>query len=189
MKRLFTLLSAAALACSAGTAFAGKDSGFYIGGSVGQADVEYSDDVPELGNVEFEIDDDDTAYKGFVGYNFGLVPFLDLAVEGSYIDFGSQNGEINNIKGANVDITGWSAAGLVGFNLGPVGVFGKAGLIAWDDDIDALSFDESDSGTDPMYGVGAKFQLGSFAIRAEYELFDLENGDIDYFSVGAAYTF
>lgn len=189
MKRLLTLLSATTLACSAGMAFAGTDSGLYIGGSVGQANVDYSDRDPDWGNVEIEIDDDDTAYKGFVGYNFGLLPLLDLAVEGSYIDFGSQNGEVNNIKGAKIDITGWTAAGLVGVDLGPFGLFGKVGVIAWDDDVDGLSFDESDSGTDPMYGVGAKFQLGSFAIRAEYEMFDLENGDIDYFSVGAAYTF
>lgn len=189
MKRLLTLLSATALACSAGMAYAGKDSGIYIGGSVGQADVDYSNDYPEFGNVEIDINDDDTAYKAFIGYNFGLLPLIDLAVEGSYIDFGSQNGEINNIKGVDIDTTGWSAAGLVGFNFGPIGVFGKLGVIDWDGDVDGLGFDDSDSGTDPMYGVGMKLQLGSFAIRGEYEMFDLDDGDIDYFSVGAAYTF
>ncbi|GAB3091320.1 porin family protein [Aestuariicella hydrocarbonica] len=188
MKRLTSLLSASVLMFTAGMAWAGADSGFYIGGSVGNAEVDYSDRVPNFGKVEFN--EDDTAYKAFGGFNFGIIPLIDLAIEGSYVDFGSQKGDINNALRADVDITGWTATGLVGLKFGPFGLFAKGGVINWDTDVD-LDFggSDSDSGTDPVYGIGARFQIGSFAIRAEYEYFDMDKFETDFYSVGASYTF
>jgi hypothetical protein len=46
-----------------------------------------------------------------------------------------------------------------------------------------------DSGSDPAYGAGVRFQLGSLALRAEYEVFDIDVAEIEYVSVGAAWTF
>jgi hypothetical protein len=160
------------------TALAGGESGFYIGGSVGEASTVFDDD-------DTKIDDDDTSYKIFGGYNFGIIPLIDIAVEGAYMDFGEQTNGDAQLESEAVGIFG-----LVGFNLGPVGLFGKVGAVDWDTD---LKFDnasnESDSGTDPAYGVGARFQLFSASIRAEYELFDLDGVDIDFYSVGVSYTF
>ena len=169
-------------------AAAGSDSGFYIGGSIGSAKLDYQDEDPDFGDVDF--DDSDTGYKIFAGYNIGLLPLVDLAVEGAYVDFGSQDGAINNVSGNSVEVDAWTGAGLAGVNLGPIGLFGKVGFVRWDGDIKSSTLGNgSDSGTDPLYGVGVKFQLFSFQVRAEYELFDLGDIDIDYFSVGAAYTF
>ena len=181
-----TLIMSALMMGASSWAVAGSESGFYVGGSLGTASVDYSENDPDLG--EFSIDDDDSAYKVFAGYNFGLVPFLNIAVEGSYIDFGSQEGEINNVPSFSIDSTAWSGFGLVGFDLGPVGLFAKAGMASWDSDFNT-PIDTSESGTDPAYGLGAKIQLGSIAVRGEYELFDLDGVDIDYFSVGASFTF
>ncbi|UTF60391.1 porin family protein [Gilvimarinus sp. DA14] len=171
----------AALSTS-GLAFAGSDSGIYIGGSMGNAELSFDEELADIGRIDF--DDDDTGYKLFAGYNFGLVPLLDLAVEGGYIDFGSQND-----LDTKIDVTGWNLSGLVGVNLGPVGLFGKAGFIDWDSEIEHVSLDTSESGTDPAYGLGAKFHLGSFGIRAEYEIFEADSADIDFYSLGASVTF
>lgn len=158
----------------AGSALAGAESGFYLGASIGSASLDASDNG-------FDIDDDDNGYKIYGGFNFGVVPLIDLAVEGGYVDFGS----FGSGPGDNVDVDAWTGFGLAGFKLGPIGLFGKMGMISWDTDYGI----GSDSGTDPAYGLGARFQLGSFALRAEYELFDLDDVEIDYLSVGAAYTF
>ena len=181
------LLIAAACGMSS-VASAGSDSGIYIGGSVGTAEVDYSDDDPDFGNFDIDFSDDDNAYKVFAGYNFGLVPMLNLAVEASYINFGKYEDEIANVK-SKVELDAVTLSGLVGFNLGPVGLFGKAGVVNWDGDFKSPFGNASESGTDPAYGVGAKVQIGSFAVRAEYEMFDLDNFDVDYYSIGASYTF
>ncbi|MDO3386620.1 outer membrane beta-barrel protein [Gilvimarinus sp. SDUM040013] len=163
-------------------AHAGSESGIYIGGSLGNAELNYGDDLAEIGSIDFK--DDDTAYKIFAGYNFGILPLLDLAVEGSYMDFGSQND-----LDTQIDVNGWNVSGLAGINLGPIGLFGKAGVIDWDSNIEHVSLDQSRSGTDPIYGLGAKVHLGSFSIRAEYEIVEADKADIDFYSVGAAITF
>jgi len=74
---------------------------------------------------QYNFDDDDIGFKIFGGYNFGFIPLLDLAVEGSYVDFGqaSSSGIINQ----EVDVSGWDVFGLAALNLGSIGVFGKVG--------------------------------------------------------------
>lgn len=186
-KRMTMMALAAALAGTAGLAQAGGESGFYLGGSAGNASFDFSESDPDF-PVEF--DDDDMAYKLFAGYNIGAVPMLNLAVEGAYVNFGTFEGDIGNTTGNEIDVDGFIFSGLVGFDLGPIGLFGKAGVVSWDTDLNTNDFDdESDSGSDPAYGVGAKFQIGSIAIRAEYEMFDLDEADIDFYSLGAAFTF
>jgi outer membrane immunogenic protein len=169
------------LTCLVGTllgmptlAFAGSESGLYLGAGIGEINVEVS-----------TFDESDTAYKVFGGYNFGVVPFLDLAIEASYVDFGNPgSGPVD------IDLSGLNAFGLVGFKLGPVGLFAKAGMIAWDAEISIDDIRDDDTGTDPAYGVGARLQIGSFAIRAEYELYDISDvKDLSMLSASAVYTF
>jgi len=184
-KILFPLSAAIALIL-ASQAQAGSDSGFYIGGSIGQASLDYSDSDPDFEDVDFE--DDDTGYKVFGGYNFGLLPLVDVAAEVAYVDFGSMEDDISGTT-VKLDSSALTAAGVVGLKLGLFGLFGKVGVVNWDTDVRAFGFDDSESGTDPYYGIGAKIQLGSLAVRGEYEIFELDNVDVDYFSVGASITF
>ena len=151
-------------------AIAGADSGFYIGGGAGDASVSSAG-----------FDESDTAFKAFGGYNIGFIPLVDFAVEASYVDFGSPG----NAASGNVDITGLNAFGLAGLSFGPFGIFAKAGAINWDSDTIA----GSDSGTDPAYGIGVRFAIASFAVRAEYEVFDLDAVDLEMVSVSAVFTF
>jgi len=155
-------------------AIAGADSGFYIGGSVGDASVESG-----------SFDESDSAYKVIGGFNFGIIPLVDVAVEAAYVDFGSPSN--NN---ANIEVTGLEAFGVGGLSFGPFGIFAKAGFINWDVESTVSTVKTSDSGTDPAYGIGARFALGPVSLRAEYELFDVsDNIDIEMMSVGATYTF
>ena len=84
--------------------------------------------------------------------------------------------------------------GLVGFDLGPVGLFAKTGLTRWNLDIGVGGSSKGYSGTDPTYGIGAKFQLGSFAVRAEYEYINIDivsgvSSDVSMVSVSGVFTF
>ena len=164
-----------------GTAWAGGESGLYLGGSFGSAGLDVSDR-----GVEY--DDDDTAYKIFGGYNFGIIPLINLAIEGSYVDFGTAEENVSGNR-AETSVTGLDLFGLVGVNFGPVSLFGKVGAINWDRESSFLSQSEDDSGTDPAYGLGLQLQIRSFAIRAEYELFTLDKVDIGFVSAGVSYTF
>ena len=179
-------LPVAVLFSSAG--IAGSDSGFYIGGSVGQATVEFKDQTSTGESIDFS--ESDTAYKIFGGYNFGIIPLIDLAIEGSYVDFGSQSATLSTGTTIQSEITGWDAFGLAALTFGPFSVFGKAGVISWDSDFIIGGVTGSDSGSDPAYGLGAKLQFGSLAARAEIEYFDV--GDLDDLymgSVGLSWTF
>ena len=153
-------------------AVAGADSGFYIGAGVGDASVKDGD-----------FDASDSAYKIFGGYNIGFIPLVDFAVEASYVDFGNPS-----TSAGNVEVSGLNAFGLAGLSFGPFGIFAKAGAISWDSDSTFGSTSTSDSGTDPAYGVGARFAIGSFAVRAEYEVYDLD-ADLDMVSVSGVFTF
>jgi hypothetical protein len=174
-----SLLSAAMFSASA---YAGGDSGFYIGAGVGQASVGDIDGGEGFGSVSF--DGDDTGYKAIVGYNFGIIPLVDLGIEAEYVDFGEpDDGPVK------VDANAIAAFGLVGVNLGPVGIFAKAGMFSWDADATDGVDSYSDDGTDPAYGAGVRFQIASFQIRAEYEYFDADPASLDLISASLLYTF
>ena len=161
------------------------DSGLYIGGSVGIAGVEI--DTGTLVNPVI-FDEDDFAWKAFAGYNFDL-PILNLGIEAGYVDFGGPSADIGGILFA-VDSDGFDAFGVLGIDLGPIGVFAKAGVIAWDAEVSIDGVTDTDDGTDPAYGIGVKIALGSLALRVEYELFDIEDTeDISMISAGLVWTF
>ncbi len=160
------------------------ESGPFIGASVGTASVSVDADFGE------SFEEDDFAYKIYGGYAFDL-PFIDFGVEIGYFDLGSADGDLLG-EPAGVSVSGYEAFGLIGFNLGPVGIFGKAGIAAWDADVFFDAFDERGSvdGSDPAYGVGLRLMLGSLEIRGEYEVLDIEDADDVYMgSLGLVWRF
>lgn len=171
MKRTTALFLALMAAGAVNVAQAGSETGIYVGGSLADSTI---------GDL-----DGDTGYKLFAGYNLGLVPMVDLSIEGAYMDFGEPDLDEDGSLGA----TGIAAMGVAGFGVGPIGLFGKLGMVAWDWDLNADEGDDSDSGNDPLIGVGAKFQIDALAVRVEYEQIDLDGDDIDFISAGVAFTF
>ena len=162
------------------------DSGLYVGGSVGQAGIEIDGGGP---SQPIFFDEEDFAWKVFGGYNFDLA-VVDLGIEIGYVDLGAPS---QDVQGSQVELEadGIDAFGVVGIALGPIGVFGKYGVISWDAQgtIDNLpAFD--DDGSDPAYGVGAKIALGSLEIRLEYEIFDIDDTeDVALLSAGLVWNF
>jgi len=172
--RILFICLAGSIMAMPSAAVAGADSGFYIGAGVGDASVKDSD-----------FDESDSAYKLFGGYNIGFIPLVDFAVEASYVDFGKPS-----TSAGSVEVTGLNAFGLAGLSFGPFGVFAKAGVISWDSDSTFGTVSGSNSGSDPAYGVGARFAIGSFSVRAEYEAYDLDSDvDIGMVSVSGVFTF
>ena len=166
------------------------DSGLYVGGGIGNASVEL--DFQDAGFDLPNFDEDDFAWKVMGGYNFDLLTF-DLGVELSYVDFGQASGDVLGAD-LEIDSTGLSLFGVAGFDLGPVGVFGKLGYVSWDLDATVSAIGEpsvsvSDDGSDLAYGAGVRVGLGALEIRGEYEVFDIEDTDIGMVSASLVYHF
>lgn len=195
--RMKTALAALlAPACVAGTAHA-AETGFYLGGSVGQTTATASARVqtsalPTFNTFHF--DNDDTGYKAFVGLNF--LPFL--SVEGGYVDFGSPSDNARfgstSIDG-EVEATGWQAFLVGTLPIGPVDLFVKAGGIESSIDLKVhnnfgtgRTFHDSESNEMFAYGAGAAFNFGKFAVRVEAEGYDVSKLD-DLYLISAGLTY
>ena len=61
--------------------WAGSEAGVYTGADFGHVALEEA-----FGSRPFD-DGDSNGRKDFVGFNFGLVPFIDVAFEGGFVDF------------------------------------------------------------------------------------------------------
>jgi OOP family OmpA-OmpF porin len=152
------------------------DNGIYLGASVGQSGLQIDD---------FNYDASATGYKLIAGWRF-----LDwLAVEGNYIDFGSGDDRVEGTKiEAEADGISLSAVGFL--PVGPVDLFARVGAVDWSADLSAPGIGSGgDDGTDLTYGVGAQFRVWSLSIRAEYEMFDISDADLDMISLGVTWTF
>ena len=163
-----------------------SEAGGYIGGSIGQSYI-----ALDTGTVAVpaNFDEEDFGWKLMAGYNFDFA-VITLGVEADYVDFGAPSGDVLGSQ-IEVDANGFAGFGTAGFDLGPVGVFAKLGVISWDASFSVDGFDAgSDDGTDPAYGVGVKFGLGSVEIRGEYEIYDIEDSDdVAMLSVGLVWRF
>lgn len=190
-------------AVAAGLALAGAQASaadFYAGASVGEATLETSD---TFDGQDLDFEASDTAFKLFGGYMFNDY----IGVEVAYYDGGDQDdrvgfdgGELGPLTaGVEASLTGF-AAQLVGqYPVGPVDLFAKAGVLAWDLDADVevsdtfgnrASEDVGDDGSDMIYGVGARYNAGQWGVRAEYEVIDASNiDDATVWSLGLEYSF
>jgi hypothetical protein len=168
--------SLVALLLLAGLPTGAVDNGIYLGGSVGLSSVQ--DDG-------IDYDADSTGFKLIAGWRF-----LDwLAVEGNYVDFGSSDDRVLGER-VEADIDGVSLSALGFLPIGPVDLFARVGAINWNGDVTSPTLGRgSDDGTDLTYGVGAQFRVWSLSIRAEYEVFDIDDVDLDMVSLGVTWTF
>ena len=186
---------AGSLACS--SAFAQgieNDEGFYIGGGIGQFNVQI-DDLDDTDEAVETLDDDDNAWKAFVGWRMNPYFALELA----YIDFGGPTDRFEGDGSSGdftVDISGFAPYLIGTIPLGPVELFGKVGYYFYDvtarvdfEDGEVLSSDSS--GDDFVYGGGIGITvLERLHVRAEYERFDIENSDTaDALWLSAAWRF
>lgn len=169
------VLAFAALMALFSAAATAKDTGFYIGASVGGATV----DAGNFDAEDIDFSSTDFAYKILAGYQFNGL----LAVEGGYRDFGSPDED-----GLKIAPDGWDIYGVAGLPLGPIRVFGKLGGIAWEAKSQFGDFSAKDDGFDLAAGVGLEIELFSLGVRGEVEYFDML-GDTWMYTLGATFTF
>ena len=167
------------------------DPGLYIGGSFGGSDLKFAVDDPLSGDP-FPINDDQVAWKLFGGYRFDTQN-VDLAIEGGYSKL--TDGEFVDLfpffSITDVELDAWPVVGLIGVNAGPVGIFGKAGVVFWDTTATVSGIGSiDDSGSDLAYGAGLRARWGAAEFRIEYENFQVDAADDIYMtSFGFVWNF
>lgn len=178
-KTLFRFLALAGVACLSVT---GAFASAYVGAAAGQGSTEI-----DTGSGSPTFDASDMSFKVLGGYR--VMKFF--GVEGDYRDLGTQS---DNVGGQEIDLA-TTAIDLFAVGIIPVGkafeVFGKAGYSMWDADITMAGLgNASDDGNDLAYGIGAAYTFGKFAVRMEYEQFDIEDTDnVSMASIGADFRF
>jgi OOP family OmpA-OmpF porin len=209
-----SILAAAAIAAlssssvfAGGSVFGGGSSedgtgAIYGGASIGQSSDSTCDSVADqagalLGNIDCPTP---SAWKVFGGYK--VAP--NLAVEGSYIDFGdaSTDGTIPVIPGVNAvpnaaslasQATGFNVSGVANAPVtNEVSVFGKAGMMIWEKETTAniQGFNvlpTKTDGVDLSLGAGAEYKINdNWGVRGELEHFNGLNNNL--YSVGATFS-
>jgi predicted porin len=174
-----------------GTAAHADNTGIYAGGSVGQAETDFSDDT-----LDTLFDGKDTAFKIFLGYRV-----LDwVGFEAGYVDLGeiTLRGSQPGVTRFRLEEAGFGAFGMLYWTPVPqLDLFAKGGFVISQAHVRTNSFfgslDDTDNSTDLAWGVGGQVRFGNLAVRAEYERFNLDVGagfdSPDMISVGASWTF
>ena len=160
---------------------AAQDSGFYLGGSLGQGTfTEWCVDDPSV----LSCDDKASAWKLFGGYRFSP----NLAVEASYVDWGEVGGTVAGVGSVSAEQTSIGLAGVLAFEVSPqLALFGKAGFLMTEQETrgrNTVRRDESEF----HYGLGARYGFTrEWAARAEWER--TEKLKVELVSIGVEYRF
>lgn len=193
-----SLVAGTALAATSAQAQANRDNeqrayfGVGTGFSSLENDREDVDNFIEGGSRNFDVDDDDNVWKGFVGYQFNRY----LAAEAFYADLGRVQLRGNDVANTDLKSTAYGAS-LVGQL--PITdwfmPFAKVGAASWETEVrgnlgDASLDLQDNDGFDPVYGVGAQFNFDPFLVRAEYERYDFDSDfKIDTFTASVGMRF
>ena len=186
-------------------AFAAEE-GFFLGVGAGQSTMKAESDN-NLGPT-LKLDESDNAYKFYGGLNFTKW----FGIEGGYIELGNANqnesfpvvvtGNPDRVE-AEISANGWQGFGVLYLPIGNFDLFAKVGGIAANIDVETKvhfpgpvppegnEHDSSSEGNGMMaYGAGAMYNFGHWAIRAEYEAYDVDKLDDLYAVTGSLqYTF
>ncbi|MBA2777618.1 porin family protein [Billgrantia kenyensis] len=193
-------LSAASLLIASGaqaqTHYEPHERYAYLGLGTGFSSLENDrdevDNFIESGGRNFSIDDDGNVWKGFAGYQFNRY----LAVEAFYADLGRVR--LRGTDGASADLESTAYGASV---VGQLPVtdwftpFAKIGAASWETEVRGnlgdtdLTLQDND-GFDPVYGLGAQFNINPILIRAEYERYDFDSDyTIDTFTASVGLRF
>lgn len=151
----------------------------YIGIQLGQSSIDYQG-----------LDDTDSGFKLLAGHRY-----KNIGIEAAYTELGGTSGYITPYKTFALDAStvSLSAMGYLPVNES-FSFFGKLGLNKWSVDGTARThnqtFSDSSDGTDPVFGLGATYDLGQYVnLRVEAERYQLDDADVDFISIGVGYTF
>jgi hypothetical protein len=168
---LVASLGALALAAIAPQA-AAADNGFYLGAGITSSKF-------DVGSASDSLDDN--SYKIIAGFR----PLDWLAIEGNYIDLGSES----DGSGTALDAQAFTVSGLFIAEFAVIDLYARLGMANWKLDAEFNNFDASDDGWEPTYGVGIGAHFGSIGVRAEYESFQVSDFDFDVNTVSLSFTY
>ncbi len=190
------------------------ENDWYIGAAVGQADIDYkaSDLTSDLASLGWTIsnvtvDHEDTAWKIYGGWSMNQYFALELG----WVDLGKIEtrysttippNEIGNILADTASVHPLSGDGVTAAAVlrwpfsSSFAVHAKAGLFAWESDIDVRVVQggtgqvlRDTSGTDGMYGLGLEWTFTDhWSLTAEWERYQLDDW-VDTPSIGIRYAF
>lgn len=178
-KKTLTAIAAgiAALAFAGGAIAQGNDSGFYLGGGIGEFNVDI-DDVDDLDDTVDRYESDDTAWKAFAGWRANE----NLAFELAYLNLGSPEDEVQPDVFVEVESDGVAPYIVGTLPFAAFELFAKAGYLIYDTEARVTSplgvvvVDESDEEFTWSAGLGLTV-FDTFNLRLEYEMFDVQNID------------
>ena len=158
--------------------------GFYVGASVGQAEL--SDDFDGL-----VVDDNSTAYRVVAGWSFNE----NFALEGGYHNFGDFEQVFDNFG-----IPATASLSADGFTLGAVGsipvtdrfsLMGRAGWYFWDGDAEINNVSQATPEDSNLYlGAGITFDVTErLQLTGDWTRYELEDTTSGVFSFGLQYHF
>ena len=211
LSRTSGTLGVATLALIGSSLAMADDSGWYIGGNLGQSrakidDPRIIDDLLNAGISTTSMRDDNRhfGYKLFGGYEFDKY----FALEGGYFDLGKFGFTANTVpaagltgntklKGMNVDLVAtlplterFAAFGRVGYNYAYAkDTFAGYGAVI------VRKPERSEHSGNYKFGAGLQYAITeSFAVRLEAERYRVNDavgnkGDVDLFSTGLVYRF
>ncbi len=202
LTRVIRIVFAIWLATS-GIAFA-ADTGFYIGGSFGQARPNFNSRPAIVGGLPTTYDSSDSVWGAFGGYQINKY----FSAELRYVRLGEYNAAVS-VPGAgplftNIQVTGWGAALVGALPLGKdfslLGRIGETRLRETRGNCNICTgqtLNSSDNIWSPSFGIGLKYDFNpNLSARGEVERFtkigstDNTFGGAAYlYSVGLAYKF
>lgn len=158
-----------------------QDTGFYLGGSLGQARYPEFCDPSAL-----TCEDTDRAWKLFAGVSVNKY----IGLEATYLDFGEAKGTIAGPREVILGQTAMGIAAVASLELAPrFSLFGKLGRVRTEQETPSSASGTTKRKTNEShYGLGAKFDLlPNWAVRAEWER--MEETKQEMMSVGVEYRF
>jgi hypothetical protein len=201
--------SAIVVLCAVASAAAADPLGLYVGAAVGQSGVTGKVANPSAAIAVFPVptsdvfDEEHSALKVMVG----LRPIPLVGAEFSYLDLGNPSGSLFGFP-ASASMKGESAFGILYLPVPVVDVFAKAGAARLQSTFrgfapngipDNICVAGVPCGTSPFQqertttafaaGAGAQFKLGAWAIRAEYERFNVAGEAPHLASLGLTWSF
>ena len=148
------------------------------------ADWYFGASLTDTTTEDGDFDADDNSWKAFAGWRF----LKFFGIEAQYVDFGEFDDTVGGMDFA-AETTSLSAFAVGSLSFSRIDLFGKAGLAYWDNDF-TTGLGSDDTGTDLAYGVGAALRItGKLWIRAEWEIFEVDDADLDMASLGIHFRF
>jgi OmpA-OmpF porin, OOP family len=166
------------------TAAAAEDAGFFVGGGVGQYNLKIDVGVPGVQNFE----DSAAVWRVFGGYQLNKY----LGLEADYVWYSTTQDHLSQTSSQEVTFNGDAAEAAVRLSF-PLGAhFEPFARVGWnwynvDGKVEGIK-GQSNSDDAALYSGGIALILTpALKVSAEYEVIDIDNGDLNAATISFVY--